>query len=181
MKLGIICDDEFEARRIPAQDVDVLISLGDLPNSVILEVADRCCPSEILAVRGNHDPDVPFPEGVRDMHLVVHEVSGVRFGGFCGSLRYKHGPFMFEQDEVERLMADFPPVDVFIAHNSPRGIHDRDDEVHLGFVAFSNFITRQQPRFFIHGHMHHNAESLVGKTRVIGVFGHRFLTLPDAG
>jgi len=42
MILAIICDDEFLARRIPEQEVDVLVSLGDLPYSVILEVADRC-------------------------------------------------------------------------------------------------------------------------------------------
>ena len=182
MKLAIICDDEFEARRMPVQDVDVLISLGDLPNSVILEVADLCCPKEILAVRGNHDTAVPFPEGVRDLHLAVHEIEGVRFGGFCGSLRYKQGAFMFEQQEVERLMADFLPVNCFLAHSPPRSIHDREaGGTHIGFVGFSNFITRCQPKLFLHGHTHIAQESLVGSTRVIGTFGHRFLELPDVG
>jgi len=176
MKLAIICDDEFEARRIPAQDVDVLVSLGDLPDSVILEAANRCCPREILAVRGNHDADVPFPEGVRDLHLAVHEVNGVRFGGFNGSWRYKPvGHFLYEQEAVERLMVGFPEVQIFISHNSPRGIHDRDDEVHIGFIGLSNYITRCQPRLFLHGHQHQNIESMVGSTRVIGVFGFRFL------
>ena len=180
MKLAIICDDEFEARRIPVQDVDVLVSLGDLPNSVILEVADRCCPKEILAVRGNHDAAVPFPEGVRDMHLAVHEIGGVRFGGFCGSLRYKQGAFMFEQSEVEKLMATFPPVDCFLAHSPPRSIHDREaGGTHIGFVGFTNFITNSNPKFFLHGHQHHNVETQIGGTQVIGTFGHRFLNIPD--
>lgn len=178
MKIAIICDDEFEARRIPAQEVDLLVSLGDLPDSVILQVADCCNPKEILAVRGNHDPDAPFPEGVRNLHLKMFTFGGLKFGGFCGGLRYKQGPNMFEQAEVEELMKNFPPVDVFLAHSSPRAIHDREaGNVHVGFVAFTNFITRCQPRLFLHGHTHIAQESLVGSTRVVGTFGFRFLTL----
>ena len=178
MKLAIICDDEFEARRIPAQEVDVLVSLGDLPDSVILEVADRCYPKEILAVRGNHDADVPFPEGVMDLHLKTCALGGVTFGGFCGAWKFKpKGDFLFAQEEVEHLMKPFPPVDIFLSHNSPRAVHDRDDEVHLGFIAFSNYITRCQPKFFLHGHQHHAVETAIGGTLVVGSFGFRFLTL----
>jgi len=97
MKILIIADDEFFIKRLPDCQADVLISLGDLPDSVILAAAEKCQCREILAVRGNHDAEVPFPEGVRDLHLAVHEVAGVRFGGFCGSLRYKQGAFMFER------------------------------------------------------------------------------------
>jgi len=167
---------------MPVQDVDVLISLGDLPNSVILEVADLCCPKEILAVRGNHDTAVPFPEGVRDMHCVVHEIEGVRFGGFNGSWRYKNrGHFLYEQEEATRLMAGFPAVDIFISHNSPKNCHERDTEIHVGFEAFNGYIGRAKPGLFLHGHQHLDIESLVGSTRVIGTFGHRLLELPDVG
>jgi len=176
MKLAIICDDEFEARRIPAQEVDVLVSLGDLPDSVILEVANQCCPKEILAVKGNHDSAAPFPKPIRDLHLKTFTLDGVTFGGFCGAWKYKpKGNYLFEQDEVEKFMADFPAVQIFISHNSPRGVHDRDDEVHVGFVGLSNYIARVKPKIFIHGHQHQNIESLVGTTRVIGVYGFRFL------
>ena len=56
-------------------------------------------------------------------------------------------------------MAEFPPVDVFVAHNSPRHVHDREDEVHLGFEAFVDYIERTQPKLFFHGHMHVNQET----------------------
>jgi Icc-related predicted phosphoesterase len=115
------------------------------------------------------------------VHLKTYTFGGLTFGGFCGSWKYKpKGNFLFEQDEVATLIADFPPVDVFLAHNSPRGIHDRDDEVHIGFVAFTNYITRVKPGFFIHGHQHHEVETVVGTTRIIGTFGHRFLDLPES-
>ena len=182
MKILIIADDEFFIKRLPDCQADLLISLGDLPDSVILAAAEKCQCREILAVKGNHDSAAPFPKPIRDLHLKTFTFGGVTFGGCCGSWKYKpKGNYLFEQHEVEDLMAGFPPVDIFIAHNSPRGVHDRDDEVHLGFVAFSNFIQRCQPKLFLHGHTHIAQESLVGRTQVIGTFGHRFLNIPDVG
>ena len=179
MKVLIIADDEFVGRRIPDGQADLVVSLGDMPDSVILAVAGKCQCREILAVKGNHDSSAPFPPPIRDLHLTAFQFQGLTFGGFCGSWKYKpRGNYLFEQDEVERHMASFPPVDVFVAHNSPRFIHDRDDEVHIGFVAFSNYLARARPKYFLHGHQHHNEETTVGTTRVIGTFGYRYLTLP---
>ena len=67
-------------------------------------------------------------------------------------------------------MASFPPVDVFVAHNSPR-------HVHFGFEAFVRYIERVQPRWFIQGHQHVGRESRIGDTRVIGVYGQKWLKL----
>jgi Icc-related predicted phosphoesterase len=78
---------------------------------------------------------------------------------------------LYEQDEAEQLLNSFPPVDVFVAHNSPRRIHERDTEVHVGFDAFVSYIERAQPRLFIHGHQHVNQETQLGSTRIIGVYG----------
>lgn len=180
MNLLVIADDEFAARRVPDCQADVLLSLGDLPDEVILSAAQKCQCREILAVKGNHDSSGPFHDPIRDMHLVTHQVRGSSFGGFCGSWKYKpKGNYLFEQSEVESLMSNFPGVDVFLAHNSPRLVHDRDDEVHIGFTAFNAYITRTKPKLFLHGHQHQSAESTLGATRVIGVYGYRFLALPD--
>lgn len=178
VNLLIIADDEFEAKRFAADTpVDLLISLGDMPDSVILEVAEKCRCHEILAVKGNHDSGASFLGPVRDLHLQSFEYQGITFGGFCGAWKYKpRGHHLFEQEEVEALLSNFPPVDVFIAHSSPRGIHDRDDEVHIGFVAFTRYIQRAWPRLFLHCHQHLDQISLVGPTTVIGTFDHRFLT-----
>jgi hypothetical protein len=72
-------------------------------------------------------------------------------------------------------MAGFPPVDVFVAHNSPRRVHNRDDEVHLGFDAFGGYIDRAGPRLFLHSHQHVNRETRIEGTTVVGVFGFRRL------
>ena len=43
--------------------------------------------------------------------------------------KYKpRGHYLFEDSEVEQQLLTFPPVDVFVAHNSPRCVHDRDDD-----------------------------------------------------
>jgi hypothetical protein len=71
------------------------------------------------------------------------------------------------------LIGQLPPVDVFVAHNSPAGVHERDQDVHQGFAALTDYIRRHTPRLMIHGHQHFNRETVVGRTRVVGVFGSR--------
>ena len=176
----ILADDEFSAQQLPTGPVDLVISCGDLSDSFILQVAERCSCQMIFAVRGNHDTAAPFPAPIIDLHLCSHEFGGLRFGGFAGCQRYKlRGHHLYEQAEVEHALRGFPTVDVFVAHNSPWGIHDdtRGDEAHQGFQAFGGYIARQRPRFFLHGHQHLNRQSLLDDCEVVGVYGHRLLDL----
>ena len=102
MNALVIADDEFFIRHLPPNcQADLLISLGDMPDSVILAAAELCCPREILAVKGNHDTSTPFPKGVHDLHLKTFTFGGVTFGGFKGSWKFKpRGNYLFEQHEV---------------------------------------------------------------------------------
>ncbi|MEW6155998.1 MAG: metallophosphoesterase family protein [Verrucomicrobiota bacterium] len=180
MTLLVIADDEFVLGRIPDCPADVLICCGDLTDDIIIQVAAKCGCREIFAVKGNHDSTAPFRSPIRDLHLVTLPFRGVTFGGFCGGWKFKpKGNFLFEQSEVARHLESFPGVNVFVAHNSPRHVHDREDDVHIGFVAFNSYITRTRPRLFLHGHQHENMETRIGGTRVIGTFGHRYLVLPE--
>ena len=176
MNLLVIADDEGLLRSLPDVRADVLISCGDLPDELISTVAKRCGCERTLAVKGNHDASAAFPAGITDLHMQVVEVYGKTFGGFGGAWKYKPvGNHLFEQNEVEAALEGFPRVDVFVAHNSPRMIHDRDDEVHLGFNSFLTYIDRTKPRLFLHGHQHVQAESTVGFTKVVGTYGWRML------
>jgi Icc-related predicted phosphoesterase len=126
----------------------------------------------VFGVKGNHDSDKAFEAPIRDLHLTTANFGGMSFGGFNGSWRYKRtGHFLYDQEEAERLLSAMPPVDIFVSHNSPWGIHDCDDSVHYGFKALNQYIQRASPRFLFHGHQHLNRETLVGTTHVIGVFG----------
>jgi predicted phosphodiesterase len=180
MTLLIIADDEFATNRIPDSKADLLISCGDMPNEFILRAAAKCSCQRILAVKGNHDSSGDFPLPIEDLHLRTLNYGGLKFGGFCGSWKYKpRGNYLFEQSEVETALTSLPSVDVFVAHNSPRLVHDRDDEVHLGFVAFLNYINHARPRYFFHGHQHVHQETAIGGTSVVGTYGYRFLAIAE--
>jgi Icc-related predicted phosphoesterase len=153
---------------------DLILSCGDVYDQVILEAANAFNCPKIFAVRGNHDPDAntPFPAPIIDLHMTVQTFSGFTFGGLNGSWRYKSkGPFLHDQIKVCKYMSAFPAVDVLITHNSPRGIHDRDDGIHEGFDGLTNYIIEHKPKYLFHGHQHREQESLCDATRVICVYG----------
>lgn len=172
MKLITIADDDGLVAKGDSLKGDIIISLGDLTNHTIKRASEYHNCGTVIAVKGNHDCAGDFPSFVTPLHFTIFEFRGLLFGGFNGSWKYKpKGHHMFEQNEVIELLRHFPRVDVFIAHNSPFGIHERDQEVHQGFEGFSDYIERSNPKYFLHGHQHVNQTSQVGKTTVIGVFG----------
>lgn len=173
MKILALADDDSSLGSIEPEPIDLVVSLGDLAEPAILAEATRFECDKIFGVKGNHDPDFTFGASIVDLHLLDEKFMGLKFGGFCGSWRYKPvGRHMFTQVEVEDLLFEFPPVDVFVAHNSPRGIHERVDwGAHQGFDAFNAYIENIQPKLFLHGHQHQNIETVFGQTRIVGVFG----------
>jgi len=167
---------------MPENRCDVLVSCGDLPDEVILKASQRVKCSRILAVKGNHDGSAPFDERITDIHLRTVNIGGVTFGGFGGSWKYKpKGYFLFEQSEVSAALETFPHVDVFVAHNSPSGIHDKEDGVHVGFSAFTSYILDRHPKVLLHGHQHSNQMTSYVGTKVLGVYGRRTVVLDEHG
>lgn len=178
LRTEVIADDDWQVGKRVGGEADLLLSCGDLCDRSIerAHLAYGC--RRGFAVRGNHDTDGPFPTGIDDLHLTAHEFGGLRFGGFCGCWRYKpRGCHLWEQHEVAALLKNFPAVDVFVAHNSPRGIHECDTDVHRGFEHFRDYIDRARPRYFIHGHQHLERTIQHGDTLIIGVFGERRMTI----
>jgi hypothetical protein len=170
--IAIADDDSLVGHIAPLSDVDLLLSLGDLYDVTLEKAIDLYAPEHVMAIRGNHCMDQPFPVPTVDLHLQIVNRFGLNFGGFAGSWQYKRlGNHMYTQEQVYVLLKDFPAVDIFIAHNSPRGIHERDTVNHQGFDAFLDYIDRVQPAYFLHGHQHCNTTSYRGKTRIIGVYG----------
>jgi Icc-related predicted phosphoesterase len=132
------------------QRPDVVLTLGDLSRDDLygLDLVDL----PKLGVHGNHDHDCFADLGIEDMHLKTRELGGLVFGGFEGSERYKPGPYQYEQAEALALLADFPPVDVFLAHSPPLGLNDHDQVPHRGLAGISAYLERTSPRYLLHGH-----------------------------
>lgn len=167
MRILAIADiDGLHWEHGPGQ-ADLLLSCGDVCDQVILEAADAYGCETIFAVKGNHDNNAPFPAPIIDLHLQIVEHGGVRFGGLNGSWKYKpRGHFLYDQREVSSFLMDFPGVDIFLSHNSPRGIHDREDEVHYGFEGLNAYMIRTRPKLLIHGHQHVAQKTVMGDTTV---------------
>ncbi|MFH1024614.1 MAG: metallophosphoesterase family protein [Planctomycetota bacterium] len=178
MRLLIIADIDGFHWEHGDGEADVVLSCGDVSDQVILEAARAYACTHIFAVKGNHDTNAPFAEPIVDLHLRVCEQGGIRFGGINGSWRYKpRGHFLYDQEEVQGFLGAFPPVHVFLSHNSPRRIHDQEDEVHFGFDGLNVYIQRARPRVVIHGHQHVNKETRIEEANIIGVYGHRLIEI----
>ena len=174
MTLLILADiDDFHWPHGNGQ-ADLLLSCGDVADRLVLEAAQAYHCPRILAVKGNHDTDAAFASPIENLHLRVVEHGGLRIGGLNGCWKYKsRGAFLYDQTEAHRLLADFPPVDILLTHNSPRCIHDREDGIHQGFAALTDYIHWAEPKLVIHGHQHQNRETQVGRTTILGVHGYR--------
>ena len=179
MKILALADNDDIRWAAPGTPVDLVVSCGDVHEMLIRSAAEACSAPPIAAVKGNHDEAGGFRAPIRDVHLKVLELpGGLRIGGFNGCWRYKPvGHFLYEQQEAVQLLRGFPAVDVFISHNSPRGLHETDPDVHQGFQALRDYLVTHSPKLLIHGHQHLDRETRIGDTRVISVYGHAFIDL----
>jgi predicted phosphodiesterase len=174
--LALADNDDFKWAG-PNQPVDLVVSCGDVYDSLIVTAAQGCSAPHVLAVKGNHDSAGRFPPPIIDVHLrVVTLPNGFRVAGFNGCCRYKpRGHFLYDQDEATRLLQQLGAADILIAHNSPQGVHEIDDDVHQGFRGLSEYLRTHSPRLLVHGHQHISRETLVESTRVVAVYGHAFI------
>ena len=183
MKLLIIADIDDLHWKHGGGDADLILSLGDTADQVIVEASQAFHCPRVLAVRGNHDynEDSPFPAPIVDIHMTTRSVDGLMFGGLNGALKTgwhpAQMPFYHAQSEVCRYMSAFPPVDIFISHNSPRGIHERNDGHYAGFDGLTNYILEHKPKYLFHGHQHINRETVCDATRVMCVYGWKILEI----
>lgn len=178
MRIVAIADDEARALEGLPGSADLVISLGDIPDATILEVAAELSAPRIFAVKGSRDTDAAFPDGIIDLHRRAVKFGRWTFGGFGGCWKYKpDGHHLYEQEEVELMLEGFPTIDVFVAHNSPAGLHERDEEAHRGFTAFNTLIETAKPYIFLHGHQHVQKNTRVDGTEVIGVHGNAVIDL----
>lgn len=178
LKTVVISDDITQVGNLDIQEIDLLISLGDIANQSILKAIKFYEPLHVLAVHGNHYNNVPFPKPIKDLHLRVTEINGLLFSGFNGCWKYKEqGAYLYSQEQASRLLNKYPTVDIFLAHNSPAGVHERDGDIHQGFEVFREYIDRVQPKYFFHGHQHVNQVTRMGNTEIVGVYGEREIAI----
>lgn len=163
--------------------VDVICTLGDLEFSQISELREVTDIPKI-GVYGNHCSGNYFESlGIRNMHLETLDLLGIRFGGFEGSVRYKESAWakMYTQEEASALLAEFPHVDVMLAHAPPYGVNDEpDDPAHAGLIGLRTYVEREKPRYLMHGHTYPDpstADTRLGETNIMYVYQDRILEI----
>ena len=177
MTILVIADDETPLPKLPDVHADVLISCGDMPDGMILSPRNDAAASTFWPQSGTTTAAELLR---RRSSICTRRPTGTR--GVIRRIRrlvVLQTVARWSRWEVDDALAEFPRVDVFVAHNSPRLVHDRDDDVHIGFAAFNTYLDRTHPRWLLHGHQHVNTETMVGATRVIGTYGFRFLAIPE--
>ena len=124
--------------------------------------------------------------------FTAHREGDTLLAGVSGSIRYNNGLCQYtEMQMLKKLIALVPRlvynkirygryIDIFVAHASPYGIHDREDPCHKGFKCFLWFIKTFKPKYFLHGHIHlydmqDKRISRYAQTTVINVFSNYIL------
>lgn len=208
MKLLAVSDVEIGFLYSPLindkyQDVDLILSCGDLPYYYI-EYMVSMLNVPCYFVRGNHASDREFgvggtrryPWGAVDLHRrCIEDTTGLLLAGLEGSLRYNRGAHQYTQSEYWSMVLSIVPrflynklrlgryLDIFVSHAPPWQVHDADDLPHRGIKAFRWLIKVFQPTYFLHGHIHVYRQetvtrSMLGKSIVQNVYGYKALTIP---
>lgn len=175
------------------EDIDLVISCGDLPASY-LSFLTCFTSAPILYVHGNHDStyDRKPPEGCICIDGKLGVFGGLRIMGLGGSMRYKPGPHMYTEREMQKrigrlklCMSIFGGFDILVAHAPMEGVGDASDLPHKGFACLKNLVDKYRPACFIHGHVHKNydfrfrREQPYGETNVINAWTSYIIDLPD--
>lgn len=171
-------------------DIDLVLSAGDLKAEYLNRLARAGLASKrktwLLYVHGNHDYryGVDLSEECINVEDDLLNVKGLRILGLGGSLRYKHGPYQYSEEEMRQRIDELAPiikqtggVDIILTHAPPYGIGDKEDPVHRGFQCFLPLMDELKPKYLIHGHIHlheENADKRIysyDKTAVINACG----------
>jgi uncharacterized protein len=182
-------------------NVDLVVGCGDLPYAY-LEFMVTVLGVPLFYVPGNHDPLYKSEkascsaEGCENLDGQIMDFNGLTLAGLGGSIRYKPSGFnQYTQAEMAQRVRKLAfllwgkrlfskqPLDIFVAHSPPAGIHDDVDRAHNGFKAFNWVIKYLKPQLFLHGHTMFYKTNLespiaqVGGTRVVNVYPYRLIEL----
>jgi Icc-related predicted phosphoesterase len=182
-------------------NIDMIIGCGDLPYPY-LEFLVTVYNVPLLYVPGNHDPKYSYNsadsrvEGGVNVDGNVTLCKGLLTSGLGGSILYQPGtPNQYTQEEMYlrayRLLPKIfikrwlhkRPLDIFIAHSPPEGVHDDDDPAHQGMRALNFLIRWARPRYFLHGHTifyRQNLKSHItpyGDTQIVNVYPFRTMEI----
>ena len=196
MKILLLADqaepslwEHLDRRKL--EGVELVLSCGDLP-AEYLSFLTCFTSAPILYVHGNHDSRYAKkpPEGCICVEDTIYTHNGLRILGLGGSMRYRTGPHMYTEREMQRRVRRLrfklwrsKGFDILLTHAPAYQLGDDTDLAHTGFQVFLDLIDRYQPRFLVHGHVHqsyqHDFKRIRqrGETQAINAFGYYILDI----
>jgi hypothetical protein len=147
-----------------------------------------------LVVQAGFVTAAPWPAGTINTDGRLTAAAGVTLAGLGGCRRYRDGPNQYSERQQARRVRHLvrrarwqrwrhrPSVDLILTHAGPRGLGDGDDAPHRGFEAWFPLVEALKPRLLLHGHFSPTLDQpdhWIGRTRVVNVFNHRLLDLPE--
>lgn len=172
MKILFLSDWHNKKYEIKNNQIDLLITLGDFDWRTIEEL-DKTYSCKKIGLLGNHDKkDTYRGTGFQRLHKEKIEFEGIKIAGFDGCPRYNTREIgQYEEKEVEGFIKDIGYVDIFIAHANPMLIENENNtDAHRGFKSFTDYIIKEKPKFFVHGHNHNDIKTKLIKTEIISVY-----------
>lgn len=167
-------------------DFDVLLFLGDIKASSFIKIRQYFPDKRAYAVLGNHDDEGLIQSiniqiemynsiglkmhPINDIHLQNVQYKNNILAGFQGCVGYKQDGAMMTQEEASCL--SIPAADILISHES--GYHYVDpviDQCHEGFLAISEYIIKQRPKYNLFGHHHKNIQFQKQDTMCYCIYG----------
>ena len=167
---------------------DIILACGDLPPEYLTDLRQHY-EAPLYYIEGNHDirHHRSPPTGCINIHARIVMEQGLQLLGLGGSRWYNGGINQYSEGDMKKILRSLwlkllhsKKTDIVISHAPPRFIHDRDDPCHKGFKSFARFIKKQQPAFFIHGHIHNRFPTPADRitqlnhTQVINSYGFFF-------
>ena len=163
-------------------DFSICVLLGNIDEDSLCKIKEICNDRPIIGVEGNDDKRGVLERlDIKNIHNNLIDIRGYEFLGFSGCLPYKRMSevYLYSQLECSVLLDYAGEADVLIAHNSPFGVHDNQDDMeHTGYKGILKYINRVNPKLVLHGHQHINdVTELDNGTYVVGVYGARLIDL----
>lgn len=175
MKMLVFAD--LHSENVPELEIDpdIVIILGDM-NPYTVKDIDKMYSCTKVGVAGNHDRNGIYDRtDIVDLHAKTFKWNNLTFAGFGGCPRYNsrtYGQYTnFEAQQFVNSLRE--KVDIFISHANVVYRENTEDyfDHKKGFKAFNDFINLQQPRLFLHGHLHDPKISRIGNTEIHSIYG----------
>ena len=196
MKLLLISDQIHEAlytyfQKERWQDVDLILSAGDLKASYLSFLVTLIEGAPLYYVRGNHDIyyEKEPPLGCIDIHAKIMDYQGLTILGLEGSRWYNGEGIQYREWGMKWNVLKLLPkilfkekIDIILTHAPPFGLHDGKHIAHKGFKVYNYLLDKLQPRYFIHGHVHLSYERQqriikYKNTKIINAFQYHVLEI----